>query len=676
MMNKNYLESDRQSQIRAGIAVLFMAAVILIAVSMGGRREYIGPGMMCCAMTYLALGYHPVGDTGYRLGYAVWVFVICAFMVSIGTDVFMGTGFYVPGDGIGMEIIRFWLNYGIVIVFLMLCCVITGRFRSGLTLGLHLLFALGLVNAIVYQLKGGVLLPADVYAAGTAAEVAGGYTYSLTANEYIGIMYWIAAVFSARSIPESVFNKSKAEKKKKLRMRLLAAVVSVALVTGFFKLDVEKFYYSWWPEDNGYLYTVMINLKMINVSVPKGYKADEVEGIIEQGKGDSILPADYDADKAIAQAFPEYYQKYGAKPVIIGIMNESFSDLSKVGEIATDSSVFSNIDALSENTIKGNLYTEVYGGGTSDTEYTFLTGNSTILFADNARAYELYVKDGNSSLAGSLKAQGYSTEAIHGDNPQNWNRVNTYPKLGFDNFISRDAFAGSEIRRDNFYSDRATYQKIIDKYKLDQNPFFAFDVTIQNHGGYDQSYNNLDRVTITNPSGFSKADQYMSLVKASDEDFGELIRYFQDQDRPVIIVMFGDHQPKLDEGFYEALTGSSSGDWTPEQQQNQQITPFVIWANYDIPEETYDQMSVNYLGTLFTEASGTTVTPYQQYLAWLYRKFPVIDKKGVVDAQGNYESYQSLEGEQAQEITDYRYVLYNNIFDQKNRDASLYSVQN
>lgn len=87
-------------------------------------------------------------------------------------------------------------------------------------------------------------------------------------------------------------------------------------------------------------------------------------------------------------------------------MNESFSDLSVDGEIETDTELFSNIDSLTENTIRGNLYTEVFGGGTSDTEYTFLTGNSTILFADNARAYELYVEPANSSLALSLKDQG------------------------------------------------------------------------------------------------------------------------------------------------------------------------------------------------------------------------------------------------------------------------------
>ena len=67
-------------------------------------------------------------------------------------------------------------------------------------------------------------------------------------------------------------------------------------------------------------------------------------------------------------------------------------------------------------------------------------------------------------------------------------------------------------------------------------------------------------------------------------------------------------------------------------------------------------------------------TPYQQYLAWLYEQYPVIDKKGVVDAQGNYLSYNTLTETQAGTISDYRDVLYNNIFDTKERDPSLYTI--
>ena len=51
-----------------------------------------------------------------------------------------------------------------------------------------------------------------------------------------------------------------------------------------------------------------------------------------------------------------------------------------------------------------------------------------------------------------------------------------------------------------------------------------------------------------------------------------------------------------------------------------------------------------------------------------------VDDRGVVDAQGNYLSYNTLTETQAGTISDYRDVLYNNIFDTKERDPSLYTI--
>lgn len=666
------MKYTKESLIRAGAAALLAAAILFTAIAFGGREEYVGSGLMCFLLIYVCSGFNMESGSRRSLIWTVGMIFFCALAATIGADVWIGSGFYTPADGSQMQLIRSLFNFGVCLAVLLTFCAVTGRIGKGLTWGTNFLFLIGLANSIVYQFKGGVLLPADLYAVGTAAEVVGGYSLKLTPNMYIALVFWYACLCTAKSVPGRLLDVQ--QKTERRRIRLCAGALAAVFFISFFTFNTEQYYYAWWLEDNGYPYTVLMNVKLMRISKPKGYEADNIEKIIDQGAGTTILPDSYDADSAIKKAFPEYYEKYEAKPVIIGIMNESFSDLSVDGEIETDTELFSNIDSLTENTIRGNLYTEVFGGGTSDTEYTFLTGNSTILFADNARAYELYVEPANSSLALSLKDQGYGTLGIHADNPTNWNRINTYPLLGFDEFISRDEFEGAEIRRDKFYSDRATYETIIERYESDPDPFFAFDVTIQNHGGYDQSYTNLEQVEITNLEGYPMAEQYVSLIRASDEDFGELIDYFSDTDRPVIICMFGDHQAKLDEGFYEALTGSATGDWTDEQSQNQQVTPFVIWANYDIPEETIDQMSVNYLGTLFMEASGTETTPYQQYLAWLYEQYPVIDKKGVVDAQGNYLSYNTLTETQAGTISDYRDVLYNNIFDTKERDPSLYTI--
>ena len=57
-------------------------------------------------------------------------------------------------------------------------------------------------------------------------------------------------------------------------------------------------------------------------------------------------------------------------------MNETFADLNVVNHIKTNKEVMPFINSLKENTIKGHMLVSVFGGGTSNSEYEFLTGNS------------------------------------------------------------------------------------------------------------------------------------------------------------------------------------------------------------------------------------------------------------------------------------------------------------
>lgn len=678
-----YFSKNKKWAWKAALITLGVAASFFLCLASVARDSYFSPILMCLMVLYVSLMIRPRGTAREENQYLLWVLLAVSTITWVGIEAWSGSGFNETPDGLKMQMIRLFFNYVIVLAIFILFVTATGRMRSGLKGGIIFMNAVGLANAVIYQFKGGLLLPADLAAFGTAMKVAGGYTLSVSPNMVCAILMMYCAWSCANSVPERDDRFLPKKKNEGRAARLTGLVIGAAMLLSFFVFDSENYYYAWWKEDNGYPYNLVINTKLLKVSKPKGYEADDIPSIIGQG-GDTVILKNYNADEAIKNAFPEYYQQYGAKPVIIGIMNESFTDLSVVGDIETDQEIFSYIDSMSENTIKGNLYTEIYGGGTADSEYTFLTGNSTLLFAENARAYQNYVKKDNSSLALSLKNQGYDTYALHPENPKNWNREKVYPMIGFDHFASggedRESangndYFGQEIVRDKYTSDAATYQYIEEIYDQIDRPFFAFDVTMQNHGNYLQSYNNLDPVKITNlGQEYPMADQFVSLIKRSDEAYGDLIEHFKSADRPVVIIMFGDHQPKLDEGFYDALSGTPISEWSPEQSQNQQITPFIIWANYDLPETTFDEMSINYLSTLFIQCTGTEMTPYQHYLAWLYEKYPVINKKGLIDKDGNYLSYSDLDGEDQKIIQDYRYVLYNNIIDVKHRTADLYGI--
>ena len=162
-----------------------------------------------------------------------------------------------------------------------------------------------------------------------------------------------------------------------------------------------------------------------------------------------------------------------------------------------------------------------------------------------------------------------------------------------------------------------------------------FNVTMQNHGGYSVAYRNFDQqIKITNMSTFyPQAERYLSLVKESDSAFQELVEYFSNVDEPTIICMFGDHFPSIEDEFYEELLGTSLDELTTEQEQLRYATPFVIWANYDIPEAEVDNISANYLSTLLMQTAGLPMTQYNKYLAVLYQSLPVINTIGYIDSE-------------------------------------------
>ena len=148
-----------------------------------------------------------------------------------------------------------------------------------------------------------------------------------------------------------------------------------------------------------------------------------------------------------------------------------------------------------------------------------------------------------------------------------------------------------------YISDSYDYKLLIrDFEQRDKSvPYFAFNVTMQNHGGYATSVS----------KDYIKANKYLSLVKASDNAFKELIDYFSTVKEPTVICMFGDHQPSVETDFICELLGVNSlSGLTAEQEQNRHVTPFIIWANYDIEEKQIEKLSSNYLSSLVLETAG------------------------------------------------------------------------
>lgn len=84
------------------------------------------------------------------------------------------------------------------------------------------------------------------------------------------------------------------------------------------------------------------------------------------------------------------------------------------------------------------------------------------------------------------------------------------------------------------------------------------------------------------PQGnYSQAEEYFTLIRESDKALRELLDYFDQEQEPVVVCMFGDHYPKVEEELYDALENSSQGTQVEKTAREYQV-PFMIYANYDI----------------------------------------------------------------------------------------------
>ena len=205
--------------------------------------------------------------------------------------------------------------------------------------------------------------------------------------------------------------------------------------------------------------------------------------------------------------------------------------------------------------------------------------------------------------------------------------------MRFDHQLyEEDVTAPYLIRR--YVSDQSDYETLYSiTDRAEGDPAFIFNVTMQNHSSYAQGWNNLEK-TITLPTEQRTADttaeQYLSLMRASDDALRDLIAHYEQSPEPTMIVFFGDHQPPLKNAFYEQLYGKPLDQRTTEEVLKQYATPFFLWTNYDIQEREDVVLSPNYLGVPTAKAAGLPLTGFMSFLSQLFEELPVITPVGII----------------------------------------------
>ena len=541
-------------------------------------------------------------------------------------------------------------NLIIISILVLIIFAITNSFKASI-IGINMISVVfGLVYYYVIKFRGTAVLAVDIFSATTAANVAGNYNYRMSYRCYLFvILTYVLSIYVLKLDRHNLFNGKK--RLISVGIAILAAVCGFSLFIQSSRFDDSLKIKMIKPQESyrkyGDYLTFTHSIRYIKGHKPEGYSEDKVEQISAQYPG---------------------IKGNGKKPNIIMIMNEALADFSSISDIETNEDYMPFIHGLTENTVKGDLFVSIFGGGTSKTEYEALTSNSMAFMPKGSTPYVTYISRKTSSLATTLRAQGYGgMVAMHPYKGSGYKRNKVYPLLGFDKFYDLPEFNNAKVIR-NHVSDEGNFDKIIEVYeqnrKKDKKPFFLFDVTMQNHSSYDRKWDNLSDDISTIKDYGDDVNIYLNLVKASDDAFKKLVEYFSNVDEPTMIIMFGDHQPKLNNHFYENVEkGFSLGDeYKMFEKYN---TPFVIWANYDIEEQTDVKISANYMGTMVDELAGNSMSGYQQMVNEIRKDIPIITAGGYIGADGKYYHTFDKSSPYYDKIMDYCYSEYNNVFDKK-----------
>ena len=529
-----------------------------------------------------------------------------------------------------------------------------------LKLGTVICCVLGIAEYYVLEFRGLPIVLTDVLSIGTAADVSDAYAFDIT-PEMIAAVLLMLSVFLLESKIRFM--------KYSLRLRgAVSGVLVVLSILGIVYLNslplmkTEKDGSFFWNlpksyQEKGYFLSSYIYQKFQSVQKPEHYSEQAVQELMARLEEETENTVHVAAEKDQGQKLPN----------IIAIMNESWTDFASVGGIETSEPVTPFIDSLTENTIRGELYVSVFGSGTANSEFEFLTGSSMRFLPNGSIPYQAYIDQETPSLASYLKQYGYFTLASHFANRSNWKRDTVYPLLGFDEFLSEPSVEEFECEHGRI-SDWANYQEVIRRYeqwKDEQTSehFFCFNVTFQNHGGYLTGYRCENPPHYTGGAADPDVEEYLSTVHVSDQAFQKLVEYFRQEDEPTVIVMFGDHWPRLNNEFLDTITEQDTSAGELEKSQDRYETPYLIWANYDIDAEEGGKLSANYLSTLLLETAGVPLNSYYSFLGGLSEELPVMNSIGYIDAEDDYVgSDTELDEKTQQDLKNYEQLQYELLF--------------
>lgn len=512
-----------------------------------------------------------------RWAHRLWVFLwLTVFGLGIGLLSLYLAAYSCPGiDAQALWASYFKLPLLVVMNLLMpLLLVYLGFFLFARPWAAYLLSAvpfltLALANYYKIQLRGDPVLASDLRLLRTAGGIMGNYSFELSAP--VGI---VAAGFVTMLLL-SILLLRREHMSRHERLAGLMLLLSLTLAGGFelypdadiYEKTANSGLINPWSETEIYVsrgttYPFLYSVQDMLPNAPSGYRESEAS---------STLASYEDQD------IPE-----GEKITVVGIMLEAFSDMTDfpvLDEVPAIHKIYEPLHELEERSVSGRLLTNIFAGGTVDTEWGYLTGYSEHEeFRSPVNTYVRY-----------FKSQGYDALYRHPGYSWFYNRSNVNEYLGFDESVFNDTGFGDLISISDalYHSDKVLVDYLlndIDSRTETDDPLFLFSVSYQNHGPYPSETYWEEYVT-PEMTGWSMEsccviNNYLAGIRSTVNEMCRMTEELEARKEPIVFVFFGDHKPWMGNGnsVYTEM-GINMDVSTLDGFYNYYATPYVIYAN-------------------------------------------------------------------------------------------------
>ena len=468
----------------------------------------------------------------------------------------------------------FLLSFCIIFILAELIYLFTFRLLAPLFTVYPVVILFSFVNYIKVFYRNEPFVFSDFLILKETGDIAGNYEIKPTGAVYLAAVFLIALAAAAFLI-------KRVKVPPGLRLILCTAAAVAAVLFGAAALAPDSFldgiYVSSTMDltreyaENGFVLGFVANFKRSLFFAPERYDKTAAKKSAEA--------LGYAAGKKSGTPLPDVL------PNVIVVMSESFWDCyHNLTGVAYNMDPMEPVRGIMESHGSGKLLSPLFGGGTSNVEYEFLTGKSILYYPPHSIVYQQYITKKQWSLAWYFGALGYKTLAVHPYSHWFWKRSTVFPLLGFENIYFDQDMKYTE-KKGKFISDMSLSKEMICRYEELSDggdiPVFGFCISMQNHGGYyAETYGETEIRLTREADGKNEiaCEVFGQGIRDASNAFAALTEYFENEARPTYIVMFGDHGPSFAADKYLYALDEDVNMY-PEDKFHQYITPIVIWSN-------------------------------------------------------------------------------------------------